>query len=914
MTKPYAGTWWLMAPSDVDPSLIALARKVVGELVDRAGASGISVLSRQVTTPDGSVVSAGLSNGLVKVTITASEAITAEPPGASDLWVPRGFVTYPAKMGAPHGYGLPIVPAPNVGTYDPSNLSPGLDTSRWTAGGPCGEVLISPDVNAAYPPPNDVPVPLLADASRGPQFAWSGDAGYDARQPDGPWSSYRLELAPLLQNVAIQPQLFEAANALRKGAGVTAATLRFRGFAHVAEMAAGIFSAAGSIAESSTTYPASFKTSADRLTKEGYTVDWQADEANSFTRTDTFGQYEFRSNSGNAIPDWQSQNGGALTSDLGPCVVADVGYRDGVSVLALSATDRWLHAGNANWQGADKDLPPISWHSFASLNLAWETYPAIYNPNAPTTAPLQPVRPFTDSHGDCWLVYPRSTTRAAALYEPALGRHIYCRGRSIALAPNGGLVWAAGIAANGNSDRLIALVHDPVDQPSDSQHQGFTRYLRVWWADIPKRSNNGLRVDPQEVICGTDANDPWGWRGGQLVDVGSMPDPSKGWKASSPESNSLKYASCWRFAPDGLRAICLRDYGTFLDYGAWSTFLNAWEAAFNPRAVELAFTLSSNAIAAGVTFHDYTDGVANAKYVVENGAVPIDQNAPQITGDLPGTHDNYDLGMYPVPAVPIAADYGADGKLVYAYNAMVTSNQVIPYDPDPSIDQSSGFVAVVQYAYVGTGDASIRYVTDLSDAVLHGARFKTPSVDGYFELAVVLDVRDAAFALKVSQPRFSVNPANAVVGVTRLDVPCATYTGALVNGVRLCAKGAIVSDDWYPCPDGALWSTNDPCYPTLADVNAPQIYLPQAVSANVQGFYAKRFGEVVYGYQNAPVPNAAPLLSAEPSGSVCGCFAKPADFDAASWLAYAQQAPRGGRVVATVPLPDNDWLIYAKVV
>src|SRR3546814_15691789 len=59
----------------------------------------------------------------------------------------------------------------------------------------------------------------------------------------------------------------------------------------------------------------------------------------------------------------------------------------------------------------------------------------------------------------------------------------------------------------------------------------------------------------------------WGWKGGQQLDLGTMPAPAAGFGASAG-INSLKYSSQWRFAPDGRKAICLRDYGTFGDYRA----------------------------------------------------------------------------------------------------------------------------------------------------------------------------------------------------------------------------------------------------------------------------------------------------------------------------------------------------------
>lgn len=896
------------------PDQIAQGRKALGELMEGLSRGGIRTGKLRRTLPDGTVITASFDGTTPVLDVESAPPPALEPEAANaNLWVPRGFVVYPAWHGRPFGVGLPIIAASGKDAQDSANLAPGLDITRWTAGGPCGEVLLSVDDTAGYPDAQQIPAPLLYEPDRGPVLLWAGRGNYDARAITEPWTAYRLELAPYVahyaeESTANQRALLEAANLVRTGAGVTAATQRFRGFGRVAEIAASVMMTTGTIAATSPAYPEGYATPADRLTKDGYGADWVQTTAVSFTRADVFAAGEFRAIGGSpsaVVNGWATISGNPLGADLGPGVLADVGYRGGFNVLALTTRDRWIEAGNANWQGNDPTLPPISWHSFASLNLAWETYPANYDVAHYQTTPLAPLFNFTDSNGDCWLRYTRNATIASAYYDAAMGRHLYCRGRSIALAPNGGLIWGACVLPNGNADRLIALVHHPEDQPGDTQAEGFTRYLRVWWCDIPQRE---IRLAPQRVICGTDATDACSWRGGTLVDLGAMPPPSaSGWAASTADKNSLKYASAWRFAPDGSRAVCLRDYGALADY----QFLRgqAWSAGLQPRAVELTFSIGAvidgqpAPLNVSVAFHDFTDGVTQPDRLMAN-TTPLDST------------EVFGSALYETGAVPIAVDYTINNALVYAYSSQIVSHQQQVYSPT---DGSAGFSRPIQYLYVGTGDAGVQYASDLGNRVLQGAGFQTPAIHRMGELALALDVASATFALKLTRPRFLLNlqgdpslPAPPLLGLVP-GLPCQTFTSAAVNGVQLVRGGAVLAEDWYAAPDGALFTVNDPCYVTSADVTA-LVYLPLSVSANVQGFYAERFGEHLYGYQCAPMPNAVPTLASVPSGSPCGCTYTIEDLNGSALLTAAQQAPRGGRAVSSVPLPDHDWLIFGKVV
>jgi len=887
----YAGVWSVVSDGPVSPAAMAAARKLVGSMFDIGG-----IPTRSLRLADGTTIAAIIVNGIPKVVIKQPQAVFNVVSFPTALWVPRGFVVYPAWHSEPFGVGLPVIPDGSAGPYDPTNLAPGLAKARWTAGGPCGEVLLSPDLNAGYQANKfALQTPLLSDKTKGPTFSWSGTGAYDARTPDGKWSAYRMEFVYFTQHFSDESPancqaLFEAVNTYRTGLSLPPVNLMPRGWYHPAQIMTSIMQAAGASTPTNPNYPATYATPADRLTKEGYGAQWLGQTFSSFNRDDTPLAFEFLQNGGSAasvLSAWLADP--TMTTQLqtneGAAVISDTGFRGGYWAFNLIERTHWIEAGNQSWQSADTDLPPLSWMGFASLNLAWETYRATLNPD-PTTQPTTPFLSagnFIDSHGDCWLKYPRSDTPGLADYEPAMSRHIFMRGRAIALAPNGGLVWGATLIANGANDRLVALIHHPADQPSDAMANGSTRYLRVWWCDIPTRPN--LRAAPQETITGTDSTDTWGWKGGDLLDLGVMPDPSSGSPASG-SPNALKMASQWRFSPDGSKAICLRDYAAFADYasiydtGGASFVVRAYYGA-RPRAVELTFALSPTAVTTTVTFHDYTAGWSTPSRPI---AKPLDCT------DSTGT-----VQLWEYTTVPVAVDYDANGNVLYAYSGFLD-------DVFASGD--------MRYVYLGTGSASVAYPTDLSYRALLGAQVKTASQNVFPWTFQIADVVNGVYASEGGMPALAFNSATSELTFT--TPPCFPFTTALVHDVRFFRTGALISDTWYPAPDGLVFTYLTPCIYLRSGFSGIFIDLPQAMSRTLQLFAATRFGKNMTSYQLAPVPIAAVYVDVPPSSPDCNCNL---DISAAlRFMTTTELSPRGGGISSDVQLPDADWLIYAKVV
>ncbi len=859
----------------------------MGEVLAAAEFNHLQQNERTVSLPDGTRIRARWDGTMNIVEIVLADKPPPEPEvGPYNLWVPRGFVVYPAFHSSPAGYGLPVVPQ-GSNPYSNVNLAPGTNTARWTAGGPCGEVLLTADTKTGYPVNRlPVPVPLLFQPGLGPVFTWDGQGSFDNRRFESPWTPYRLEQDQTVQrfadeNIGNQRALFEGLNALRASSGQSPLSLNPRGYAHPAQIMTSIMLTTGSTDETSAAYPITYRTHADRLTKDGYASVWMNASFPSFTRTDVANAYEFRalaSSAAEALALWSADATlhTQLLQNMGTAGFADVGFRGGYWCLNMVVRDRWIEAGNCSWQSSDPDLPAVSWFGFAGVNLAWDTYPAVFNLDDPDH-PLTPIYSFTSTFGDCWLNYTRKPAPTTPDLEPGMSRHVFMRGRAIALAPNGGLVWGATIQNDNGVDYLIALIHHPEDQPADFTTNGWTRYLKVWWCILPQRTH--LRADPSRTICGTDPTDVYAWKGGQLIDVGHMPPPSSGGTIPPDATSALKMASQWKFSPNGRKAICLRDYGLYMDYSSLFGVIGIQtQTGLSPRAVELTFAISGSGVNTTVLFYDYTTG----------------RNAPfRQIHSVPGTTDPVVGNLYEGPVAPFAVDYDGVGNIIYAFVGWLYPTSSAAFEPT--------------YTYAGIGNFDAKYPTDLKFLALQGARYKTATVDFVPTGIVCTDLRDGVFTCEGVHPRTDINGG-------AIDAACYPFTESPVHGVRMARRGTQLDLSWYPCPDGVVFSLGSVCDNAIGSTTV-FVELPLAMSRTMQSYYANRYGQYVYSYTVAPVPQAVTVLNDAPDDPTCGCRLEIHQILTDSHtLDYSEVAPRGGHTSSQVPLPAADWLIYTKVV
>lgn len=906
MSEPYSGWVRFRYPEGYSPpgELLQFGRLKLGELMASGRMLNLQQMRREFHLPDGSFVQVQFDGTTPIITITPSTLGGKKTDQTTVLWIPRGFIVYPAWSDARGGVGLPVI-QDGDNPYTAENLAPGDVRDRWTVGGVCGEVLISRDKDAGYPTdPIRVTTPLLFHPTKGPGLLWKGDGMYDTQAPEGNWTTYRIEFElPQLHfpndNPADALALYEQLNQVRTSAGVTPFYLTPRGLAKKAEIAASILLTAGSTVDYSASYPPTYQHSYDRLTKEGVTANMQNVAYTSWNRGDGLPMFELRSNAGGAtaaLAEWMADPdlSAVIQVDMGAGAFANTGSRGGYLCATVEEYTGWLGAGNIAFYPGDKQLPILTWYGFASMNQAFETFPCIFDTPHWDTAPLVPFMNFTNANGDCWLNYTRSATPTVSDVEPAMSRHIFSRGRRLAIAPNGGLVWGACWQTFNDNDRLIAVIHHPEDQPG-SLLDGMTRYVRVWWCDVPKRAN--LRGDPQAIIAGTDPDDAWGWKGGTLVDIGVMPAPSRG-AAATGAVNSLKYTAGWRFSPDGSKAACLRDYAGVQDYGhayippGSGGPLYQSLSFINPRTVELFFTASPTALDVTHTFHDYVAGQNNAPINLNQRGIPL-------TGDsIPETFTTlYDRGL-----TPVAVDYDEDGNLLYAY-----VNRLVTMQPAIFTYKDVGYAAPFEFIYYGVGNGAITRSDQLSYRTYGYNGFKYLSSQYATLNLAVADVRSGSFATMTQAPWFDyAQPAAS-------DPPCLYFTSAPVLGVQQFQRGVASPVQWMANPDGYIPHVFDDCRPPGATDSI--LVLEDPPSAALQVYYARRFDDEVFSAQFAPTPMASRWLSAAPSDADCGCGITVDEFAAlAGFMAYADWAPRGGAVVSSVPLPDHDWLIYTKVV
>lgn len=868
--------------------------KVLGELMEQLRLARIPTGTLRRRLRDGTLIIASYDGTTPIVQVIAPPgAAPAAPPVLGNLWVPRGFVVAPAYSGAGLGLGLPIIQQ-GTDPYDPANLAPGLDHTRWTAGGPLYEALLTTDADPGYPSAAMETAPLLYDLSFGPYQIGVGDL--DGRATGTTWNIFRMEAAAFGQffddeNMAEKQALFADINSQRGSAGKSAAYLWPRGYYRPAQVLADIMAANGELGHTSTAYPPTYTTFADRATKEGYASEDQGPPAYDRTCQDQAGEAIANGTHTDAMTTWLADPASTdvIEADVaGQPMFADIGSRAGMLVAVTQPRAAWIEAGRGVWNAGDGRLPPLSWHSFASLNLGFETYPMQV-----TSDPAQPLSMFSIAAQDAngfWLQYPQHLNPLRG--EPALGHYVFLRGRAIAQAPNGGYVLGAGVINvpatrdTPELERLVIIAHHAADNPGAADQpyyeNGQMRYVRVWWADVPVSGD--LRLRPNQTICGADAADALGWRGGTLFDLGSMPPP-----ASAPDItgvNALKYSSLWRFSPDGSKAIALRDLWRYQDYanlqGVNSTVLTF---ASYPRGVELVMNSSTAGLAPSLNWLPYPPGPdAGARSVT---SLPLLDLGSPVTAS-----ENY--------AQPVAADYDAAGNPIYAWFSACT------------ITLSN---AVVQVNYAGTG-AVATYPSDLNNLTLLGISVKDATHDfwptGYFQVA---DVNAAAFVAEGSIPKQEVTDWSSNTATPNADhIACMQFTGSLVHGVRMFKGGALVAEDWYPCPDGVVFQIFDLCNPgseQFANAN-----LIENVCSFVQPYYAQRFGQWLFGYQLLPTGGFV-RNDATADGS-CGCATSIDDFASRThwWGAGAETlTPRGGRITASFGLPTDlqgAWLMSAK--
>ena len=479
-----------------------------------------------------------------------------------------------------------------------------------------------------------------------------------------------------------------------------------------------------------------------------------------------------------------------------------LGFKRAFAIQEFVHRTQWVSCGNRTWQSMHAEIPVISWFGFQSLNLAWETWPAAMDNSSPTTPPSDPLIILTNlvdsGDGLFWLRYrfaSEGANNATFDYRnaavPALDGRLFCRGRAFAVAPNGGLIWAAAVQKYESPDsdadnryRVIILAHHEADQPSDQKTNGMTRYLRVWWCDLP--NDSAVPFNPHSTIRGVYGdedegwpwdvtNSPYSWRGGTLLDVAN----------SGSSVDRLKYAAQWVFNAAGTEAVCLRDAGEYADFA--DLYVGASQGSVSvPNGTvpcEVRMTLSND------LFSDLTATLSFA-------ALP--------TGATPQNFDVGDpSGPWHVITYPIAVGYSAGDVRTYCAKTMLVNPfNVNPNEPSRYY-QSFSFVTNYDYA-----PSDYHVGTRFSSAVARDDNGRLP----YCHEPSVLDIRDQVIAA------FGVIQFYEFDGTVQRANPdfeaCWNGTSNPVCKVTFYRAGAALSTREFANPDGTVFSLFAFCYQT----------------------------------------------------------------------------------------------------
>lgn len=547
-----------------------------------------------------------------------------QPSTRSTMWIPRGFVVWPVSSASPLGWGAPSTPVDDD-PYHADNVRPGLDTNRWTAGGALGQVLLTRVPGGGYPDEDERPLPpLLFHREVGPRPAQDEEGAFviDLPPESGGWSGYRLEFAPYRSNsvadsanatfiAAWKRDAYAAVNAYRVSIGRQPLLLPIRGWHDSGQVTADLMHSTQVMGHDAEAYPETYRSMVDRLTKSGITAlisDTQADSRNTGgsglngenlhinsstvpvqigVDSEGFGIFSYTTGpqeSAQAVLDsWLNspRHLEVIESPLWDHGTSFVpGYAGSAAAQHFVGRGDWILAGNRVWHSDDPRVPALSWFGPPALNLAFETYPVRWDTAAwvadGTPLPGSPgyrmylrldVATFSVD-GVAWFqVHTAQSSPSLPWYQdpaiqPALSCLIFARGRAIAAAPRGGLVWAAAVQAHEGMHRLVALVHDESVQLANPVRNGLTATLSIWYCDIPDLDR--FLLNPETVIRGIygeedegypwdQVNNPYSWRPAGTVDVGS---------SNGDARDLLLYLSQWTFDRSGQRAVCLRSSWT----------------------------------------------------------------------------------------------------------------------------------------------------------------------------------------------------------------------------------------------------------------------------------------------------------------------------------------------------------------
>lgn len=531
---------------------------------------------------------------------------------------------------------------------------------------------------------------------------------------------------------------------------------------------------------------------------------------------------------------------------------------------------QWVQHGNVYWHSSHDEIPTLSWFGYMSKNLHDETWPVAFAVEVGDNSTARIwisawnslISPGDDGvTNTSW--YQRLRASGASR-QGVLGTSIFARGRTIAIAPDSGYVLAAAIQKLGDHDvqyRLVAICVHKADEPEDIW-DGLTPKVRVWWVDLPPHVLETFNGVPTSVVAGNphtvirtkygvepiewpwiEANSPYSWRGGDVVDMSSS-------NLGRPPGDLLSYASMWEFNPEGTKAVCLRysfnkelfDWHALGDDQAFCWVNEVFQAGrvgsmTNRSYISLADSnggieefrhIAGTPVFCEMTVgFDTNDGAMHAvSFWTHNPAGGFVPSEPLPEGDLDTAHwyinevpalylDNTSgawptskwLWEWPMRVIPIVAYYGSDGAVRAVYD--IEANMRSAFVSHNSIDHEHNYGQTINlvgnrlapgvlYRGVATGpavvnDAECRAMLDV--ATLYSAEIGHNGVNTMADYPIVLHASDGHLSF-------------VALGV---DSPLVTTTSAPVNFpfnpepyLSLYAGQTV---DVAPNPDWAPWDS-----------------------------------------------------------------------------------------------------------
>jgi len=538
----------------------AFGRKMIAQLSESKVKNG--KLYRLLE--DGTELIATRAHKQYRLTITTPVRAQAQQTTESSLWIPRGFVLYPASSVSASGWGTPVVRAGVSGPLDADNLAPGIGVARWTAGGVLGEVLLTKQVGNGYPKPRLEITPAFFSVDESPTMESNDGVSFVAsKKPyktpalQSGWSAYRIEFTDFSTaggegDAGSRQQVFRWAvgdtQYLPPIRGYYDAAARLARYAVSADFS-GLRVDDGDLSKAH----AGYAKAAQRLNKDGVADAEAHDSASKAT---------------NAIVAADDAATGAhlLDSTFTPARTSvSVALKDGMTALAATERAQWIAYGNRYWIADDPAIPVVTWDGFPSWNWPIGLILGTYIGHA-----------FVDL--DYFTVHCRGEIRNL------FSKRVCANGRELGTLPD--WVISAGVQTTTDSathvvtDRLIVLTFRIADQgginsapvfPPFGTVGGYNRVLRTYYIDIPRR--NGLALLPTAAAIGLyDATaNPDGWHYAGQVEL---------WPLDGSEFVTLYGVSQPpQFKGDGSSAVFLR--AVFPLPNAVLDNISPWEVVFS---------------------------------------------------------------------------------------------------------------------------------------------------------------------------------------------------------------------------------------------------------------------------------------------------------------------------------------------